>query len=234
MKVFISWSGEASLGVATALRDWLPTVIQRIEPWMSDRDIPKGADWWAEVRRNLKEAEVGVICLTPDNRESPWLLFEGGAIAREFETSKICTYLHKLVPSDIEPPFSFFQGTTATKDDTEKLLNTLNGALGKDALTTEQLKVAFRRGWEELERSLKSVGERKQSVVRERRSEREMLQELIQLTRDLSRFVSAKEGSELGRLLTGSVLPQFVDYELLGRVVDSQMAKKYKNEEEAS
>lgn len=43
MKVFISWSGETSKKVALALKAWLPNVIQALDPWMSDKDIEKGA-----------------------------------------------------------------------------------------------------------------------------------------------------------------------------------------------
>ncbi len=66
MKVFISWSGEQSRIVAEALRDWLPDVIQAIEPFLSSHDIPKGARWGLELAHELEGTSVGIICLTSE------------------------------------------------------------------------------------------------------------------------------------------------------------------------
>ena len=43
MKVFLSWSGEASKEAATALYNWLPTVIQTVKPYMSAENIRANA-----------------------------------------------------------------------------------------------------------------------------------------------------------------------------------------------
>ena len=39
MKVFLSWSGEASLAMAAQLKSWLPKVIQALQPWISSEDM---------------------------------------------------------------------------------------------------------------------------------------------------------------------------------------------------
>ena len=63
MKVFISQSGPRSKAAASALRQWLPDVIQSIEPWMSAEDIDAGARWNSELTNKLAETRCGIICL---------------------------------------------------------------------------------------------------------------------------------------------------------------------------
>lgn len=74
--VFISWSGERSKGVAAALYDWLPMVVQSARPWMSEEDIEKGSRGLEDVGKALVAMGVGIICLTAGNLERPWILFE--------------------------------------------------------------------------------------------------------------------------------------------------------------
>ena len=153
VKVFLAWSGPRSKAVATALRKWLPYVIQDLDPWMSESDVEKGARWQTEIVGELQKSKIGVICLTPDNLQAPWINFEAGALSK-LEGSYVCTYLHGLVPTDVVDPLAHFQATTADEEDTRKLMKTLNRRLGEAALDSTLLEESFNKWWKDLEEDL--------------------------------------------------------------------------------
>ena len=95
MKLFISWSGERSRTVANAFRDWIQSVINDVNAWVSDEDIAKGANWPINLQRELHDAKFGMICVTPENVAEPWILFEAGALSRAIDQAnvRVCPYL---------------------------------------------------------------------------------------------------------------------------------------------
>ena len=109
MRVFLSWSGERSQALGSALKDWLPMVLQYVEPWMSNQDIAAGSRWAIEVGKELEQSNFGVLCLTRDNLDAPWLLFEAGALSKVVEISAVCPYLLDVDVSEISGPLSQFQ-----------------------------------------------------------------------------------------------------------------------------
>ena len=64
LKVFISWSGEESHKTALVLREWLPSVIQSITPYVSSEDIDKGTRWASDIAGELDESSFGILCVT--------------------------------------------------------------------------------------------------------------------------------------------------------------------------
>jgi hypothetical protein len=86
--------------VARALRDFIPTVVQSVDAFMSASDIEKGSRWEATISRELESAEVGIIRLTPENLTAPWILFEAGALSKKLSKAgtRVCTYLHNVAP----------------------------------------------------------------------------------------------------------------------------------------
>lgn len=181
--LYISWSGERSQALAKALRDWLPNVIQAIQPWMSDVDLNKGSRWDLDNANQLSKSKVGIICLTPENLDAPWILFEAGALSKTIEKTYVCPYLFQVEPVDIKGPLVPFQCTKATKNDTQKLIHTINQALGDAAISENRLDEAFEIWWPKFEQSLKNIPDI-ESKHESKRSEREILEEMLELIRE--------------------------------------------------
>ena len=122
--VFISWSGERSKLVASALHNWIPLVIQTAKPFMSDTDIEKGSRGLADIASALNGVSLGITCLTPENLSAIWLFYEAGAISKAVDgtKTKLCTLLlGGLRPEDVKGPLGMFQATKRKRRTCESL-----------------------------------------------------------------------------------------------------------------
>lgn len=184
MLVFISWSGQRSKAVAESCEQWFSQVIQAVEPWLSI-EIGKGTKWGPEISARLEQSRVGIICLTKENLIEPWLLFEAGALSKT-KDAHVCTFLIGLKHSDVKPPLAQFQHTTTEKKEVWRLVCTINDAVhesGERALQESVLKEVFQTYWPRLKESLEKAAHMKISTQGPERSERDMLQELLNLVR---------------------------------------------------
>ena len=183
-KVFISWSGELSRKIGKALWNWLPSALQFVKPYFSPDDIEKGAKWSSEISKELETSNIGIICLTRENTDKPWILFEAGALSKSIEKSSVCTLLFDIEPSDIKGPLTSFQATRFTKDDFKKLVISINKTAGDVRLEAGVLDTVFDMWWPKLEKEINEIlqshgkGEKK-----EKRADRDILEELLELTR---------------------------------------------------
>lgn len=157
MKVFVSWSGQRSKAVAELLSDWIKCVLQASQPWISTRDIDKGAIWFSEISDQLRETAAGIVCLTQENKNKPWILFETGALAKGLSTNRVCTFLIDLSPSDIEDPLAQFNHTTPERSSMWGLISSLNSCLDTARLDERILKQVFDTYWPKFEDSFKQV-----------------------------------------------------------------------------
>ena len=130
MKVFISWSGEESRELGETFRKWIPSVIQMAQPYFTPNDIEKGARWNTEISKELEESSIGIICLTRQNLEKPWLLFEAGALSKSIDRACVCPILFGIDSSDISGPLAHFQCTQFQKNEIKSLLDTINKRCG--------------------------------------------------------------------------------------------------------
>ena len=164
MKVFITWSGEKSKHVATALREWIPDVLNNARTWMSEVDIGAGERWSGAIAAELETSKCGIVCLTRSNISEPWILFEAGALAKTLKETFVCPYLIDIEPSEIpHGPLAQFQAKRANRNDTLHLVETLNSALGDAGLSESRLLRAFDRCWPDLKRALGATEQREGS-----------------------------------------------------------------------
>jgi hypothetical protein len=193
MKVFISWSGEPSHLVALALRDWLPSVIQRITPYVSSEDVDKGAPWFSEITEELDSSAFGIICVTRANADSRWLNFEAGALFKSVESiqRRVTPFLVDLKPTELVGPLRDLQVTRAERDDVIRLVKSLN-ALTEAPMREALLERAVEKWWPDLDRDLNAAREVAESQLQPGppRDPNDMIEEILEISRGIQRQLS--------------------------------------------
>lgn len=197
MKVFISWSGVTSHRVAVVLRDWLPSVIQSISPYVSSEDIDKGARWSTDIAAELQESTYGILCLTKANVLAPWINFEAGALGKSIDKARVSPFLFRLKRSEVEGPVLQFQSTVFEKQDVLKLLRSMNDACGSEGLEAVRLERAFEVWWPQLEKLLNEIPDEDGGTAGEKRDDpleanaqiSKVLEEVLELTRNNHRLL---------------------------------------------
>jgi len=182
-KVFISWSGELSKKLAEELRGWLPSVLQFVKPYFTPEDIEKGTSWSSDIASELATSNVGILCLTKDNIENPWILFEAGALSKNFDKANVCTILFNLDTSDLKGPLTNFQATRFIKDDFKKLVITINDTGNEIKLPSDTLNNVFEMWWPKLEESISKILQAETKTTQKKRHDRELLEEILELCR---------------------------------------------------
>ena len=195
MKVFISWSGERSKAAAELLNEWIPYVIHAIDPWISTEDIDKGTTWFKKITDKLTCTSIGIVCLTPENKNNPWILFESGALLSGLTEARVYTFLIDLNPTDVENPLAQFNHTTSVKADMFKLLKSLNDQVDTHKLNNAKLRNVFDKYWPDFEKPFKKIlaSKPKKKAKVEPRSGDSMMEEMLSTVRSLEQRLSEKE-----------------------------------------
>lgn len=187
MKVFVSWSGRRSRVVAEMLSGWIRCVLQASQPWISTQHIDKGAIWFSEISDQLRDTAAGIVCLTQENKNKPWILFETGALAKGLSANRVCTFLVDLTPTDIEDPLAQFNHTTPDKASVWGLVNTLNNCLESGRLDERILGDVFDIYWPKFEVDFAAaLAATPQEAPAEPRSDDSILAEILANTRSLA------------------------------------------------
>ena len=194
MKVFISWSGDKSWRIATTFREWLPSVIQSVEPYVSSEDIDKGTRWSTDIAKELEDSTFGILCVTKENLEAPWLSFEAGALSKTIDKSYVAPFLFDIKRSEVKGPILQFQSTIFQKDDIKKMVQTINRACGEAGISDQRLDRTFEVWYPSLENDLKMIGSEFASTPEDIEPEppdssSDILEEILELSRDNQRLI---------------------------------------------
>jgi hypothetical protein len=206
MKVFLSWSGDASHKVACVLRDWIPSVIQAVHPYVSSEDIDKGTRWSTDIAQELAESTYGILCITRENLSAPWINFEAGALSKTIDKANVSPFLFGIKRSEVHGPLLQFQSTIYEKEDVGKLLLSLNNRIEeRDRLEDSLLRKSFNVWWPQLQEQLDAVDEKNEGEQGDKPEKKEgitrealtnyavILEELLELARNQQKLLRSPE-----------------------------------------
>jgi hypothetical protein len=184
MKVFISWSGDRSKALAVALKDWIPLILQYAKPWVSEKDISAGERWARAISGELESSNFGILCITPENLSSEWILFEAGALSKSMLDAKVIPLLFGLELSDLRGPLSQFQALKIDQQgvmDVIKAIDSVSETKAADGAIV-QLVPAL---WPQLREKINSIPGRA-PAGKHPRPQGEILEELVSQVRGLA------------------------------------------------
>jgi hypothetical protein len=164
MKVFLSWSGPRSGELANALKDWIQEMFPGMEIFIS-LDLHAGEKWADTIAKALVSSKFGIICLTPENIDARWILFEAGALsASEAGAARVIPFLFDMEFRDLSSPLNQFQAVTCDTDGLYSIARTLNHGLPQPA-STEKLKLRFDLNWNQFVDAIGTISKGKKLPI---------------------------------------------------------------------
>ena len=210
MKIFISWSGELSYTIAVLFSKWIPLMVQPVTTIVAAGEDKRGEAWFKKLMYQVKQTDFAIICLSMDNLNSPWLLFEAGVIANRLDQANVCKVLiGDLSENDIEPPLLNFQSAELKyKENIRKLVQKINQTNETRMLSSNALNRAFDRGWPKLEdycnRAVKKMQNREKII--KPKTDYQLLEEINGLCLHLAQTMDAV--SNKIEFIDNIILPQ--------------------------
>ncbi len=183
MKVFISWSGKRSKALAVALKEWLPLILQYAKPWVSEKDITAGERWAQAIAGELESSNFGILCITPENLRSEWILFEAGALSKSMLDAKVIPLLFGLELSDLSGPLSQFQALKVDQQGLMAVVKAIN-AIAEHKATEATIDELVPALWSLLQQKLDAIPG-KEPLDKQARPQTDILEDLVSQVRGL-------------------------------------------------
>ena len=181
MRIFLSWSGDRSKYLAKCFKEWLPNVLQYVEPYMSEKDIKLGERWGKSIEENLRSNDFGLVFITPENIDAPWINFEAGALSKSLQSRLVPILYDTQVTILNNGPLKQFQSSKeVSKESIKQLVLDINEfAEETEHLKEERLESAFEKWWSDLDEQLKAIPEISQNSEQEVPSDEKILNVIL-------------------------------------------------------
>lgn len=200
MKIFISWSDETSHAIAVALGDWIPSVIQAAETYVSPEDIRKGTRWANDVSKELSRSLLGILCVVPGNVGAPWLNFEAGALSKSLDVSNVIPLLIDVERSELENgPLAQFPSVIYEKNAMYRILETINENTEKGRLSKERLQNTFELWWPNLELYVESIMEKETDEIQQTVQQTDTHEKIPESVVETARRSETKKTQDTGK-----------------------------------
>lgn len=240
MKTFLSWSGNKSHSAALAFSDWIPCVIQAIEPWVSSKDIDRGSIWFNEIFEQLKDTNFGVVFVTKENQDKPWLLFESGALSKGLSENRICTVLIDLDVRDIDAgsPLRHLNHTVLEKNSVLALVKTINKNIKESTIQEKHLEISFNALWPDLDSKLQEILLNEPVSAEPRRDDADVLNDILDNVLNIHKKISRPNfmrhsqhiSPDHAKVLVKNLVKMALDYgdivEAVGTVIPDKWLKQ--------
>ena len=193
--IFISWSGSLSHDVAKIIYNIFPQIIQSIKPFLSSEDIEKGSRWFNEISKRLENIKFGILCITEENMNAPWILYEAGALSQKIGRTRLTPLLIGINNSDLQGPLSQFNTTYFNEENIRKLIIDINTHIGDGSLNDSRLENSFNKYWPELHEQFDKAFNRIRNNIPKKvhRTPRNILDEVLTLTRKIEQHITINE-----------------------------------------
>ncbi|OFK05158.1 hypothetical protein HMPREF2837_07965 [Streptococcus sp. HMSC071D03] len=187
MRIFLSWSGDRSKYLAKCFKEWLPNVLQYVEPYMSEKDIKLGERWGKSIEENLRSNDFGLVFVTPENINAPWINFEAGALSKSLQSRLVPILYNAEVTILNNGPLKQFQSSKeVSKESIKQLILDINEfAEDSECLKLERVETAFEKWWEDLENNLNKTPENTEVKEQKIPSNEEMLNVILHEVKNL-------------------------------------------------
>lgn len=222
MKIFLSWSGTQSHMLAKALDELLRGIFQSVTTFLSTQDIEPGSLWFEKLNRVLEDHDFGIVCVNKTNLTKPYIMFEGGSLAKRLGIAKLVPVLIDMREPDLnQHPFSHFHYLHLNEADIKKLIETVNKNL-KEPLSAEMFNKTVDKWWPDFAAKIPEI----QKATEKKEKEFDLhssIEEILSIVRTIGRagalptfadMVTIKGQPTLGNLVLGNLMKPIKQGEL--------------------